>query len=70
MKIYAVLQRKRICRSQDKKLDDNKKATGNYQNEHSWLYDPKAVMKIRINGQLLLLMLAEMLIKSGGMLII
>lgn len=41
-------------------------ATGNYQNEHSWLYDPKAVMKIRINGQLLLLMLAEMLIKSGA----
>ena len=41
-------------------------ATGNYQNEHSWLYDPKAVMKIRINGQLLLLMLAERLIKSGA----
>lgn len=38
-------------------------ATGNYQNEHSWLYDPVAVMKIRINGQLLLLMLTEKLIK-------
>ena len=41
-------------------------ATGNYQNEHSWLYDPVAVMKIRINGQLLLLKLAEMLIKIGA----
>ena len=41
-------------------------ATGNYQNEYSWLYDPIAVMKIRINGQLLLLMLTEMLLKAGA----
>ena len=41
-------------------------ATGNYQNEHSWLYDPVAVMKIRINGQLLLLKLSEMLIAKGA----
>lgn len=41
-------------------------ATGNYQNQYSWLYDPKAVMKIRINGQLLLLMLTEMLLKVGA----
>ena len=66
VKMYAVLQRIRICRSQDKKPDDNNKATGNYQNEYSWLYDPIAVMKIRINGQLLLLMLTEMLLKAGA----
>lgn len=41
-------------------------ATGNYQNQYSWLYDPKAVMKIRINGQLLLLMLTEMLLNAGA----
>lgn len=41
-------------------------ATGNYQNEHSWLYDPVAVMKIRINGQLLLLKLTEMLLAAGA----
>jgi hypothetical protein len=41
-------------------------ATGNYQNAYSWLYDPVAVMKIRINGQLLLLMLTEMLLKAGA----
>ena len=41
-------------------------ATGNYQNEYSWLYDPIAVMKIRINGQLLLLMLTEMLLDAGA----
>lgn len=40
--------------------------TGNYQNPYSWLYSPLAVMKIRINGQLLLLMLAEKLIKIGA----
>mgnify|MGYP002515802576 FL=1 len=37
-------------------------ATGNMQSEYSWLYDPKSVMKIRMNGQLFLLKLAEMLI--------
>lgn len=41
-------------------------ATGNYQNEYSWLYDPIAVMKIRINGQLLLLKLTEMLLAVGA----
>lgn len=41
-------------------------ATGNFQNEYSWMYDPFAVMQIRINGQLLLLMLAEDIINAGG----
>lgn len=36
--------------------------TGLMQNEYSWMYSPKDVMKIRMNGQLLLLKLAEMLI--------
>lgn len=31
------------------------------QNEYSWLYDVESVMKIRMNGQLFLLKLAEML---------
>ena len=39
--------------------------TGNLQNEHSWLYSPTAVMQIRMNGQLLLLNLAERLISIG-----
>ena len=38
--------------------------TGNMQSEYSWLYDPKSVMKIRMNGQLFLLKLAEMLINE------
>ena len=39
--------------------------SGNLQNEHSFCYSPFAVMQIRINGQLLLLMLAEKLTQIG-----
>ena len=40
--------------------------SGNLQNKFSWCYDPKSVMGIRINGQLLLLMLTERLIAIGA----
>ena len=36
--------------------------TGKMQQETSWLYDPKSVFKIRINGQLVLLMLVDILL--------
>lgn len=39
--------------------------SGNLQNEHNFCYSPEAVMKIRINGQLLLLMLAEKITQLG-----
>lgn len=39
--------------------------SGNLQNEHNFCYSPFAVMQIRINGQLLLLMLAEKLAEVG-----
>lgn len=39
--------------------------SGNLQNEHNFCYSPFAVMQIRINGQLLLLMLAEKLTQNG-----
>ena len=39
--------------------------SGNLQNEHSWCYSPFTVMQIRINGQLLLLMLSERLLSLG-----
>lgn len=38
---------------------------GNLINEHSWLFDRKAAMSITVNGQLLLLKLAEMLTEIG-----
>lgn len=37
--------------------------TGKMQQETSWLYDPKSVFKIRINGQLVLLMLVDRLLE-------
>lgn len=39
--------------------------SGNLQNQHNFCYSPFAVMQIRINGQLLLLMLAERLTQIG-----
>jgi hypothetical protein len=37
--------------------------TGKMQQETSWMYDPFSVFKIRINGQLVLLMLVDILLK-------
>ena len=39
--------------------------TGKMQQETSWMYDPFSVFKIRINGQLVLLMLVDRLIDLG-----
>lgn len=39
--------------------------SGNLQNQHNFCYSPFVVMQIRINGQLLLLMLAERLTQIG-----
>ena len=39
--------------------------TGKMQDVNSWMYDPFNVFKIRINGQLILLMLIERLVKLG-----
>jgi len=39
--------------------------TGKMQEETSWMYDPFDVFRIRINGQLILLMLVDRLLKYG-----
>lgn len=39
--------------------------TGKMQQETSWMYDPFTVFKIRINGQLVLLMLVDRLLELG-----
>lgn len=71
-----IYNEKRISRLKDKKegrkLESETKklllnsVTGNYQNEYSWLYSPYAVMQIRINGQLILLMYTEKLLSLGA----
>ena len=67
--VYQEIKDKRIHakRIGDKVTNETLKLalnglSGNLQNEYSWCYDPEAVMGIRINGQLLLLMLTEKLI--------
>ena len=72
MEIFWSIYKERMdAKRSGRKLEDLTKklalnaATGNYQNEYSWLYSPFAVMQIRINGQLFLLMLAERLIEIG-----
>lgn len=70
--VYADIRERRIKakHAKDKVTDATLKLalnglSGNLQNEFSWCYDPKAVMGIRINGQLLLLMLTEKLMALG-----
>lgn len=72
VEIYKAVRTERIeaKRNKNKNKDSTLKlalnsVTGNLQNEHSWLYSPKSVLEIRMNGQLLLLKLAEMLIAIG-----
>ena len=71
--VYQEIKDKRIHakRIGDKVTNETLKLalnglSGNLQNEFSWCYDPEAVMGIRINGQLLLLMLTEKLIAIGA----
>ena len=40
--------------------------TGNLQSPYSWVYDPRMVLTIRMNGQLMLLMYIEKLVKIGA----
>ena len=70
--VYAEIRERRLIakRAGDKITNETLKLalnglSGNLQNEFSWCYDPQAVMGIRINGQLLLLMLTEKLLALG-----
>lgn len=70
--IYCNIYKERVAakhngqKSKDKtlKLTLNS-VTGKMQQETSWMYDPLTVFKIRINGQLVLLMLVDKLISLG-----
>lgn len=69
VEIYSQIRTERLeAKHSGKKNKDTtlklllNSVTGNLQNKYSWLYSPFAVMQIRMNGQLLLLKLAEMLI--------
>lgn len=71
-KVYSQIYEERIeakHSGQNLKNDVLKYAlnavTGKMQQETSWMYDPFTVFKIRINGQLVLLMLVDRLLELG-----
>jgi len=70
--IYSGIKDERIeAKHKGDKLKDQtlklllNSVTGNLGNEYSWMYDPFAVLQIRINGQLMFLMLSERLTNIG-----
>lgn len=72
LEVYSQIKDERIeAKHNGEKIKDStlklalNGLSGNLQNEHSFCYSPFAVMQIRINGQLLLLMLAEKLAEIG-----
>lgn len=72
LEVYSNIKAERVeaKRNGDKVKDKTLKLalnglSGNLQNEHNFCYSPYTVMQIRMNGQLMLLMLAEKLIQIG-----
>lgn len=72
LEVYTQIKNERIeAKHNGNKLKDKtlklsiNGLSGNLQSQYSWVYSPETVMKIRINGQLMLLMLAERLINAG-----
>lgn len=68
--VYSTLYKERLSAKRNGELLKSKAfkqalnaLTGKMQQESSWAYDPLNVYKIRINGQLILLMLVDRLLK-------
>lgn len=72
LQVYSNIRSERVeaKRKGDKVKNETLKLalnglSGNLQNEHNFCYSPFTVMQIRMNGQLMLLMLAERLLDIG-----
>lgn len=72
LKVYSNIKKERIeakCNGNKVKNETLKLAlnglSGNLQNENNFCYSPRTVMQVRMNGQLLLLMLTERLLAIG-----
>lgn len=73
LKVYGKIKTDRLeaKRNKNKIVDATLKLSlnglsGNLQSPFSWCYSPKTALTIRINGQLMLLMLAEAINEIGG----
>lgn len=74
--VYAGIRTERLEAKRNKQKIKNETLklalngeSGNLQQQYSWIYSPKTAYQIRMNGQLLLLMLCERLLKLGARLI-
>lgn len=72
LEVYANIKAERVeAKHNGNKIKDKtlklalNGLSGNLQNEHNFCYSPFTVMQIRMNGQLMLLMLAERLLAIG-----
>lgn len=66
LNVYQTIYNQRVAAKKEGKQVENQTLklalnglTGNLQSIYSWVYDPMMVFRIRINGQLMLLMLIE-----------
>lgn len=73
IKVYKKIRDERVeaKRSGNKLKDSTLKLSinglsGNLQSEFSWCYDPKTVVTLRLNCQLMMIMLLEILIEEGA----
>lgn len=72
LEVYQNIYDERVAAKREGRKTENETKklalnglTGNLQSQFSWVYDPVMVFKIRINGQLMLLMLIEDLTEAG-----
>ena len=74
--VYRSIREERVIakRNGDKVKNETLKLalnglTGNLQSPYSWVYSPETVLTLRINGQLMILMLAEAFVQAGARII-
>ena len=76
LNVYRMIYNQRVAAKKEGRKIENETLklalnglTGNLQSIYSWVYDPMMVFRIRINGQLMLLMLIEKVVQHGFQLI-
>lgn len=73
LEVYSEIREERLEAKRNKEKIKNETLklalngeSGNLQQQYSWIYSPKTALQIRMNGQMLLLMLCERLLKLGA----
>ncbi len=76
LKVYSDIKAERVIakKNGDKVKNETLKLalnglSGNLQSKFSWVYSPESVLTLRINGQLMILMLAEAFVEAGAKII-